>query len=173
MFTSHYDDYTHAMERLVDSEYQIVQVPVRPMNGARYGQCYDNVRRKILRSGGRIQYGWLIMSSPWFVLGIHHAVWENALGHMVDVTPIQPAMDDCLFIPDDRIVDDGSNIIDNIRYNIHQNPVVDDSFDFALVSRFDSAAALHAYENHPLHQKKVNEVLKPLSKKIVVYDVTR
>jgi hypothetical protein len=37
----------------------------------------------------------------------------------------------------------------------------------------DSPAALRAYEADPIHVKKVTEVLKPLSRKIVVYDITR
>jgi hypothetical protein len=54
-----------------------------------------------------------------------------------------------------------------------ERPTVDDSFDVGYVMRFDSPAALETYAKHPLHQQKVNEVLKPLSRKIVVYDVTR
>ena len=54
-----------------------------------------------------------------------------------------------------------------------ERPIVDDSFDVGFVMRFDSPADLHAYETHPLHIAKVDSVLKPLTKKIVVYDVVR
>lgn len=50
-------------------------------------------------------------------------------------------------------------------------PVVDDSFDIGLVMRFENAAALAAYETHPVHVKAVQEILKPASKKLQVYDV--
>ena len=50
---------------------------------------------------------------------------------------------------------------------------MDDSFDVGFTMRFTSAEALHAYEKDPRHLKKVNEVLKPLSRKIVVYDIVR
>jgi hypothetical protein len=50
-------------------------------------------------------------------------------------------------------------------------PVVDSSFDVALVMRFEDRAALQAYETHPKHQKAVNEVLRPLTSRILVYDV--
>jgi hypothetical protein len=52
-------------------------------------------------------------------------------------------------------------------------PVVDDSFDVALLVRFKNADALHAYESDPRHTKEVKEVLLPLTKKIQVYDFTR
>ena len=42
-----------------------------------------------------------------------------------------------------------------------------------MTVRFDSAKSLHAYETNPLHVKKVTEVLKPLAKKFVVYDIVR
>lgn len=48
--------------------------------------------------------------------------------------------------------------------------VVDDSFDVALVIDFTDAAALAAYDTHPDHVRAVEEVLAPLSERIVVYD---
>jgi hypothetical protein len=48
---------------------------------------------------------------------------------------------------------------------------VDDSFDVGLVMRFANQADLSAYEKHPMHVKAVNEVLKPLAAKLLVYDV--
>ena len=49
--------------------------------------------------------------------------------------------------------------------------VVDDSFDVALVMRFDSAADLASYEKDPIHVKAVTEILKPLTKKLRVHDI--
>ncbi|MEI6534833.1 MAG: Dabb family protein [Verrucomicrobiaceae bacterium] len=51
-------------------------------------------------------------------------------------------------------------------------PIVDSSFDVGLVIRFENKEALAAYEKHPVHQKAVEEVLKPLTAKIVVHDWT-
>jgi hypothetical protein len=50
-------------------------------------------------------------------------------------------------------------------------PVVDSSFDVGVIMRFEDQRALDTYEAHPTHQKAVNEVLRPLAGKIVVYDV--
>lgn len=51
-----------------------------------------------------------------------------------------------------------------------ERPIVDDSFDVAFVMRFKSQADLATYEKHPVHVKKVTEVLKPLTSKVVVHD---
>ena len=50
-------------------------------------------------------------------------------------------------------------------------PVVDSSFDVGLVMTFQDEAALQAYEVHPQHVIAVKETLRPLTKKIQVYDV--
>ena len=52
-----------------------------------------------------------------------------------------------------------------------ERPVVDDSFDVGLVMRFANAADLSTYEKHPVHVKAVKEVLQPIAKKLLVYDV--
>ncbi|HEY1083442.1 MAG TPA: Dabb family protein [Prosthecobacter sp.] len=52
-----------------------------------------------------------------------------------------------------------------------ERPVVDDSFDVGLVMRFANPADLSVYEKHPAHVKAVNELLKPVSKKLLVYDI--
>lgn len=49
--------------------------------------------------------------------------------------------------------------------------VVDDSFDVGLVMRFASKADLDAYEKHPVHVDAVTRTLKPLAKKLLVYDI--
>jgi hypothetical protein len=49
--------------------------------------------------------------------------------------------------------------------------VVDDSFDVAFVMRFDNAADLAAYEKHPVHTEAVQKTLRPLAKKLLVYDI--
>ncbi|MCX6857466.1 MAG: Dabb family protein [Verrucomicrobia bacterium] len=52
-----------------------------------------------------------------------------------------------------------------------ERPVVDDSFDVGLVMRFANQADLTTYEKHPVHVKAVNDVLKPMAAKLLVYDV--
>jgi hypothetical protein len=49
-------------------------------------------------------------------------------------------------------------------------PVVDTSYDVAVVMRFANEQALHQYDQHPIHKKAVQELLAPLAAKIVIYD---
>ena len=51
-------------------------------------------------------------------------------------------------------------------------PVVDSSYDVGILITFTDEAALRAYDGHPTHRKAVDEVLKPLVGKFVVYDFT-
>ena len=52
-----------------------------------------------------------------------------------------------------------------------ERPVVDDSFDVAMIMRFANREKLEAFENHPAHRKARKEVLTPLARKVLVYDV--
>jgi hypothetical protein len=51
-------------------------------------------------------------------------------------------------------------------------PAVDSSFDVAVVMTFRDEAALRAYDVHPRHKKAVDEVLRPLVARLVIYDVS-
>jgi hypothetical protein len=51
-------------------------------------------------------------------------------------------------------------------------PVVDSSYDVAILMTFTDEAALRAYDQHPTHKKAVDEVLKPLAAKLQIYDIT-
>lgn len=53
-----------------------------------------------------------------------------------------------------------------------QRPIVDSSFDVGLIVSLQDASAMTDYLSHPLHVKLVEETLKPLVKKIQVYDFT-
>lgn len=52
-----------------------------------------------------------------------------------------------------------------------ERKVVDSSFDVAAVIRFKDKASLMAYLKHPKHKEAVKKLLKPLVKKLVVYDI--
>jgi len=49
-------------------------------------------------------------------------------------------------------------------------PIVVDDYDIGFIMGFDSVADLHTYEKHPFHVQMVNEIIRPLAAKIVVYD---
>jgi len=49
-------------------------------------------------------------------------------------------------------------------------PMVDDTFDLALFMRFADRAALRAFEKHPVHERAKKEILRPLARKVLIYD---
>ena len=51
-----------------------------------------------------------------------------------------------------------------------ERPIVDSSFDVALVISFTDQAALDSYLTHPLHVQLVETTLKPLVERVLVYD---
>lgn len=93
-------------------------------------------------------------------------IWQKRPGNASDRQAILTAADELRVIPGIQFLDHGTALAS-------PRPVVDDSFDVAFNMRFDSPAALSAYETNPLHVEKVVEVLKPLSRKILVYDIVR
>ncbi|MES2440378.1 MAG: Dabb family protein [Verrucomicrobiota bacterium] len=99
---------------------------------------------------------------------VDHVVllWLKRPGNTTDRQTVLAASDELRMIPGLRFLDAGTPLASD-------RPIVDDSFDIGLTMRFDSVDALRAYETHPLHVKKVTDVLKPLSRKIQVYDIRR
>ena len=51
-----------------------------------------------------------------------------------------------------------------------QRPSVDDSFDIGLYITFYSTEDLQAYLSHPEHKAAQKTILRPLVKKVVIYD---
>jgi hypothetical protein len=99
---------------------------------------------------------------------VDHVVmfWQKKPGNLQDRQKITDAMDRLRVIEGITFLDYGTAVPSD-------RPVVDDSFDVALLVRFKNVDALHAYESDPRHTKEVKEVLLPLTKKIQVYDFTR
>lgn len=48
--------------------------------------------------------------------------------------------------------------------------VVDATYDVGLIITLENAAALEAYLPHPIHVRQVEEVIRPLVERILVYD---
>ncbi len=99
---------------------------------------------------------------------VDHVVlmWQKRPGNASDRAALLAACSELRVIPGIKFLDTGTALAS-------ERPVVDDSFDVGLTVRFDSAESLHGYEKNPLHLKKVNEVLKPLTRRIQVYDIVR
>ena len=92
-------------------------------------------------------------------------VWLKRPGNQEDKQTLVQQARKLRAIPGIRFLDSGTALSSD-------RPIVDDSFDIAYVMRFDSPAALNAYATHPTHVKAKEELLR-LSRKILIYDVTR
>lgn len=91
-------------------------------------------------------------------------IWLKRPGNAADRQKLAAACDELRAIP-------GLSRLDAGHALPSQRPVVDDSFDLGAVMTFPSPQALDAYLAHPVHVRNVNEVLKPLSQRLVVYDI--
>ena len=49
-------------------------------------------------------------------------------------------------------------------------PIVDSTYDVAMIFSFESRKAMVDYIVNPVHKKAVDEIIKPLVERIVVYD---
>ena len=104
-----------------------VWVPVRTIRNAIQNECFGNVKNKIERDGGSIQYGWVIWE--WvnvLVEAEFHAVWRSRQGRLICISPNDQNENKILFLPDDSRAFNGKNRIDNIRKSLRQETVVDE-----------------------------------------------
>jgi hypothetical protein len=51
-----------------------------------------------------------------------------------------------------------------------EREIVDSSFDIAIYLSFENKQKLFEYLNHPIHKEAVEKMLKPLVRKVTVYD---
>lgn len=51
-----------------------------------------------------------------------------------------------------------------------EREIVDNSFDVAIYLSFENEQRLFEYLSHPIHKKAVEKTLKPLVRKVIVYD---
>jgi len=119
------DKYVQRILDKINSEYEPEKVPVIVEPYAKIQNCYINVAEKIKRDGGKIHYGWSIYKTDILCEGERHAVWENDDEELIDITPKEIELNEILFVSDNDFVYEGQ-LIDNIRVNITNNPVVDD-----------------------------------------------
>jgi antibiotic biosynthesis monooxygenase (ABM) superfamily enzyme len=97
---------------------------------------------------------------------ITHVVvcWLKKPGDQNDIRALREASKSLEVIPGVQSVDFGTALPSH-------RPVVDDSFDAAVVIRFENQQALAAYAENPIHQRAVKDVLAPRVKRLVIYDV--
>lgn len=77
--------------------------------------CFENVRQRVLKSGGKSAFGYAIWHLPHaYFEAEHHAVWEDPDGQLLDVSPQYKDYPEILFLRDDRAVYDPANFRPNV-----------------------------------------------------------
>lgn len=66
-------------------------IQIMQENWAKPLRCYNNVRNKIIQSGGMEVFGWTFLSKRSkngdYLIAQHHAVWGSPDRNIIDVTP--------------------------------------------------------------------------------------
>jgi len=113
--------------------------------GTEIGDCFFNVKKKVIRSKGRMVLGWQIWLNPGLIIEAEfHAVWEDPkTGELVDITQKEHHFPEILFVEDDKLTYEG-RMLDNVRMNISGNTLVDDFIrvheaNFAFMNKGDRA----------------------------------
>lgn len=99
--------------------------------------------------------------------GIEHAVfiWLKRPGNAADRAALVRAT---------RELEQSTGLVRSFRHGRPvpgERPVVDDTFDLALLMRFADRDALAEFENHPAHRQARKDVLQPLARKVIIYDI--
>jgi len=121
------------LDRL-DVEFEPELVPVTPAIFARENSCYYNVLEQVRQSGGKIHYGWVIWQTDLLCEAEHHAVWEDANGDLLCITPRQMQMSSIMFVSDNSRPFNGTSY-DNVRVNISGNPII---YDFITLHQLNT-----------------------------------
>src|SRR5260370_21685985 len=95
----------------INSGVQPIFMSIKPEPSGAASDCFECVRLKVQRYGGRIQFGWVIWEWPLvYIEAEHHAVYEPPTGPpWVDITPSAESEIRRLFLPDNTAVYDFEN----------------------------------------------------------------
>lgn len=135
------NSFVESLLEKLEAEFDPEQVTVKTEDYAHQGDCFVNVEEKVAKDGGRIQYGWVIWQSKYLMEAEHHAVWENAEGNLIDVTPRDKIYTSIMFVPDESAVYTGT-ALPNVRLNVSGNALIDDYISFS-----EAKDALYAMGN--------------------------
>jgi hypothetical protein len=112
------------LERL-EAKYYPINVQIQPDIHAEINNCFNNVARKVAKSGGSVCYGWALLPQMHILEAEKHAIWKTADGHYIDITPRTLPITMIQFVIDNDFEYTGQ-LVGNIRVNITGNRVVDD-----------------------------------------------
>ena len=98
--------------REIDEDAQPRYVPVIPAQHSILLECHENVKHQVRRKGGRAQQGRIIWEVPGQALEAeHHSLWVSPKGKYIDITPHEDGEAKVLFLPSNKVIYDGSELI--------------------------------------------------------------
>lgn len=114
---------------LIVPEAQPFYVEVNPMPGAEPSDCFPNVERCVEKFGGKRILGRAIWQYANILVEAEaHAIWEQADGQLVDITPHVYGERKILFLRDQSMVYDGMRK-PNIRLALTDSPLVKEQIE--------------------------------------------
>jgi len=97
--------------RQLDPTREPVRVPVRAVPDAIPGNDFASLKGHVARSGGKIQFGWILWENPgWYLEAEFHGVWVSPGGELTDIMPRRDGATSLLFLPDSRRTFQGESI---------------------------------------------------------------
>lgn len=117
------DHHLNQLLNLIDPTHDPIIVNVQPEPGSEENDCFQIIREKVKRDGGKCVYGWQVWKTTDIIEAEAHAVWENQAGELIDLTPKE--FSEILFIEDENMNYEDKQI-DSVRLNISKNPLADD-----------------------------------------------
>jgi len=119
----------------IDKSQKPGHVPVKPESWVESKECFFNVKTKVEKDGGQIQFGWTIWEWPNIMIEAEfHAIWISPENNHIDITPNPINSERILFLPDSiRKYDYSADYyrVDNIRRPLSNNPLI---LDFIKIS---------------------------------------
>jgi hypothetical protein len=67
----------------------LIAVPVAPEADCKPNHCFDNVADKVMRCGGKEQFGYSFCANERMVVATHHVIWRSPTGELRDITPVR------------------------------------------------------------------------------------
>ena len=86
----------------IEKSQKPVYVSVKPDPESKIQDCFLNVKAKVEKDGGQIQFGWAIVESPKMMNEAQfHAIWVSPENEHIDITPSERGgVQRILFLPD-------------------------------------------------------------------------
>ena len=127
------------------AEFEPEIVPIKLEKHSKEKNCFFNVQKKLTIDGGKIHYGWILHENELFYEAERHAVWENSVGNLIDITPSQKLNNNKITFLSDNNFEYKGQYVGNVRVNSTNNKIVDDYI--YILEKIDFIKALFIKKN--------------------------